>query len=68
MQARIDIQTARIIQQGLELAATESVAHAWVFLIANDIHRHTILRILSDYAPRRSSDIFSVQFAEETMP
>ena len=63
MQAQTDIRTEKIIQRGLELAATEGLAHAWVYLVAHDIHRHAVLRILSDATQRNGTDIF----AEESM-
>lgn len=47
MQTQTEIRTQKIIQHGLQLAATEGVAHAWVYLVANDIPRHTVMGILA---------------------
>lgn len=46
---RTEIRTEEIIRRGLELAATEGVAPAWVYLVANEVHRHTIMHILAEH-------------------
>lgn len=56
MQARIDTDLAKIIEQGIAIDAEKGAAHAWVFMTRNAVPPPVAARVLAESGKRRATD------------